>query len=302
MLKKTIKNTMQRVKLSTLVALTASFPNISHAQDEMETITVRSHKIDHLALQEYFSDFDPFAFGPVKKDGLDRHLAEQVIFTMAPIIGECNCKINIEPYKASTSFARSIQTVSSGANPSFPIAIFDTKDSLALKDTLLSDPITKEDEFFVGLYTHEDRSDILSLSDLSEIRELEFVVAENWFADIEVLEKRNFNTNVVGGWASILRSIESSRGDVIMQPFSGTEDMSFTDEITGKRFLPIPGIKLAFSHARRYMVSETHPQGGQKFVDTINAGLKVLREKGVIEDYMTKAGVFDPRIAEFEEL
>lgn len=199
------------------------------------------------------------------------------------------------------SFIRSIREVSEGRFLSFPVATFPKSPIHEEFPVLISDPILEEDQFFVGLFTHENRDDILSLTDLDEIRKLKFVVVENWPIDIQVLEERGFTTILAADWGSALRIIKAGRGDVLMQPFGSGPTMSFTDDASGETFIPIPNIKMPFNHSRNYMVSPNHPDG-EEFLKYLNEGIRIMKENGRLEEYFIAAGVIDPRIADFDEL
>lgn len=269
----------------------------AHGQERIFAFQAEHHDLD--AYRSYVSDFDPLSTDEIKP-GLWRHLAEHVIFTVAPVIGGCKCTIRLEPSPQDVTFARLIAEIDSGRMLSYPVATFP---ELVRDDSnvLLSDPILGPDEFYVGLYTHESRRDILEITDLDQIRKLRFVVASNWDIDRQVLAERGFTTVTGADFESALRMLWAGRADVMLQPFATGPGMSFLDAESGESFYPIAGVKMLFPHGRAYMVSATHPQSAE-FLGYLNAGLHIMRARGQLRTYLEKAGVIDRRIAGFRDL
>ncbi|MFV0291906.1 MAG: hypothetical protein ACK5II_01215 [Paracoccus sp. (in: a-proteobacteria)] len=249
--------------------------------------------------EEYIRNFDPFK-AEAPKSGLWRHLGEHIIFTIAPVLGGCRCRIKLQGYPEDVNFARSVAEISSGRILSFPAATFPelVRDN---PNILLSEPILLSDEFYVGLFTHSNRKDILALTDLDKIRNLRFVTVHNWDIDQKILADRGFREVRAANWKSAMRMLQVGRADVIMQPFGTGPDMSFIDSASNERFYPIPGVKLLFPYGRAYMVSARHPRSSE-FLGYLNTGIRKMKASGLLQAHLMAAGVISPRIDGLQEL
>ncbi|MGH1576480.1 hypothetical protein [Planktotalea sp.] len=230
-----------------------------------------------------------------------RHIAEILIHQIAPVLGGCNCRIMYSPYASDTSHARSLEQIRLSQQVSHGVASFLTDSRANADGILLSEPILAADEFFVGLYTHEARSDILELDDPDELKQLRFGVSRNWEIDRKVLADRNLIEVTADGWNNLMVMVANKRADVIMQPFTAEEDFSFTDSGQGLKLLPIPNYKMLFGDGRSYTISSTHPNG-EEFLTALNKGIRLLRENGTIHEFMVNSGVINERVEDFVEL
>lgn len=255
--------------------------------------------------EEMVEGFDIFDVEGWKDMELDRNTLEILIFNVAPILGGCNCEIVMNPYTVDTPHARSIEQVKSGKEISHPITVF-SGDSRVEDGVYLSESILDPKDFFVGLYTHEDRKEILSLTDLETIKKLNFSVGQDWEIDNKVLDHYGLKKTQADHWGSVIFMLKSSRADVIMQPFFSTPDLSFSEVIVegqpDEKFLPIPNVKMAFPQGRVYFVSENHPQGAI-FLEALNRGITELKSRdNLLRRAHEWAGVINPATADFRLL
>ncbi len=236
-----------------------------------------------------------------KNMDLDRHNLEILIFHVAPVLGGCNCEINLEAYTIDTPHSRSIELVRLGEEISHPITVF-SGDSRVEERLYLSDSIIDPNEFFVGLYTHEHRKDLLSMTDKEKIKKLKFVVGKDWEIDNKVLDQHGLAKVPADNWESLLFLLIKGRADVVMQPFFATDDFSFVEVKGTEKFLPIPNMKMKFPQGRTYFVSKAHPDG-KEFLDALNRGIQILKDQdNLIRRAHIWAGVINPRTENFQML
>ncbi len=250
--------------------------------------------------ESYIKKNNPFYADEISADGLWRHPMEFTLLRHAVLKSNCNADVKFMPYHIDVSHIRMIEEVESGRVIALPSAVFDN-DPRVLESFYLSAPILEAKDFYVGLYTHEDRRDILKLNNLDTLRSLRYSVGETWIIDRKVLKDLGFRSVPSESWSTILNMVVHNRADVVLQPFAPTEDMSFFDTGSGLTFVPVPNIKVNFSAGRRYAVSKKHPEG-KKMLECLNQGLEKLRENGTINQYLIQSGVLDPRIYDFEVL
>jgi hypothetical protein len=77
--------------------------------------------------------------------------------------------------------------------------------------------------------------------------------------------------------------------------------MALGDRGLEAEFVPIPGWRMGFGHARQYTFSRRHPDGPWLF-SHFDEGLRRLRQQGYLDRLWRAAGVIDPRVQTFQEL
>lgn len=270
------------------------------AQAETKIYNVSMIEANYNDYMELLDGRDPMeiedrgAFAPT------RMTLEPFIFQIAPILGGCDCKIEVHPYTVDTPHARTLEQIRRGVEISHPIAGFES-DPRYDENIILSEPILTSEEFFVGLYVHEDRKDLLALTNPDDIHALRYVVSEHWEVDKSVINHYGFNMVTGQSWNEIIQFLVAERGDVILQPFTAEADMSFTDTVIDAKFVPIPNVKLAFPFGRYYTVSRKF-EGSEDFVEALNKGIKMLRDDGTLYRANIHAGITNPKIEDFTEL
>ncbi|WP_150525094.1 hypothetical protein [Roseibium sediminis] len=268
----------------------------AQALDKSYVFPVNEGNLVHY--QRFLDGRDPLKINDFSGPNLNRHVFEFITFQRALHDGGCDCKVEYVPFTADTSHARAIAEVKAGREISHPVAGFDSDPRYA-EGIYLSVPILNADEFYVGLYTHSERQDILSLRDKEAIHNLRYTASESWVVDMQVLRSYRFHVVPAFSWQSAIDMIRFERADIILQPVSPEPDFHFTIDDEGNRFLPIPGVKLNFPAGRRYFVSRNHPDGAE-FLEVLNRGLQKLESSGYLRKGQIAAGVIDPRIKDWE--
>jgi hypothetical protein len=250
--------------------------------------------------QAYMQSRDPSNLSDIPRVGLTRHVAEMWLFQLAALQGGCGCLIGFQPYETETTHARTIAEISAGRRLSDPVAGF-REDSRYGEDVLFSEAILSGDDFLVGMYTHESRTDVLNQQEASRLRDLTYVIARGWEVDRKVLKAKGLRWVEADNWTSALRLIEARRADAILQPFSSQARRALGATGYEAAFVPVPGFMLRFGYGRHYTVSKKHPEGVE-FLRQIDAGLRLLRDSGFIQRLWLASGVIHTEVRQFQEV
>lgn len=237
---------------------------------------------------------DPLKITDTQHKNFWRHPLELFMFQIAPVIGGCNCKIVYKGFTSRTTHARAITNVRSGRWIAHPIAGF-PNDNRLNKDLYHSEPILRPEEFFVGLYTHSKREDILALKEIKKIKKLRFITVGTWKVDRQLIRNMGFKLVTADHWHNLLKMIQANRADIVLQPFSSRKNFAFEAGNPSQTFVPIRNIKISFGQGRIYFVSRKHPEG-KKFLTHLNRGLRILRKNGFLRKANENAGVINPKI------
>jgi len=267
---------------------------------ETRTAVFRVPAHDLARYQAYMQSLSSVDLKDVSRKGLTRHVAEMWLFQLAAARGGCSCRIEFEPYQVETTHARTIAEISAGRRLSDPIAGF-REDSRYGEGVSFSDPILSGDDFLVGIYSHESRTDVLNQQDSSRLRDLMYVIVHGWEVDRKVLKAKGLRWIEADNWNSALRLIEARRADAILQPFSTQARRALGADGYEAAFVPVPGFMMKFGYGRHFTVSNKHPDG-REFLGSINAGLRILRESGFIQRLWLASGVIHADARQFQEV
>ena len=87
--------------------------------------------------------------------------------------------------------------------------------------------------------------------------------------------------------------------DFTIQEFTNANDLAYNLE-KGK-LVPVPGIKIALDGSRHFMISKKHKNGEEVF-EALEKGLKILRDAGIIDKYLTEAGFYRKEVASWKTI
>lgn len=118
-------------------------------------------------------------------------------------------------------------------------------------DLLRSADVIREGEFEVGLFTTENRTDILNKRSLAEFQQLNGVTVLNWSGDIRTMESLGLKQVLFAPRRDLLAGmIENRRADFT---FSYLKEEIVTR--IGGKLVRIPGVKASFIGARAFMIA-----------------------------------------------
>ncbi len=168
-------------------------------------------------------------------------------------------------------------------------------------DTLLrSLPVIRAGEWEVGLYTTANRTDVLAVSSLEQLRALTGVAPRSWAEDWRALSAMGLKELIdVQNNDGIFPMIQAGRADFTLYTFSTEGDLGSQPTYSPSRILPIRGFKVALPVTRHFAVARAAPDA-QGLVRQLDVGLSRLRDRGAIRRVFERSGVFEPRVADWQ--
>ena len=170
-------------------------------------------------------------------------------------------------------------------------------------DTLLrSLPVIQAGEWQVGLFTTANRTDVLGVRSLDQLRQLTAAAPRGWVEDWRALSAIGFKSLLdVQASDTVFHMIQAGRADVTLRSFSREPDLGSQPGYAPTRILPIPGFKVALPVSRHFAVSRQRPDA-EALVRQLDVGLTKLREQGAIMRVFERMGLFEPRVADWQVL
>lgn len=288
----------------------ASLVSQASAKETFEIVVIG----DHLALYKKMMDGrDPVEFykleGVTKDEIRSREVVEVHIMRVAPILGGCDCDIvwNVPvedgfnrwrkdlvegKFTATTVGSSYLASITGGINFQY------NEDDFAL-----SEPYIREGEYVSAAYTWAERMREFEQVTVDNIfEEATFVVGEGW-GDKENIVNSGGTVVVAENWDNIFELIVAGRGDVLLQPFSphpySAMHVNVFDE--AQVFLPIENVKITWPTKRHFIVNVA-TESKRNFFDALNRGIHMLHEEGLIQEWLTTAGTFPTRGADWDSV
>lgn len=168
-------------------------------------------------------------------------------------------------------------------------------------DTLLrSSPVIQAGEWEVGLYTTANRSDVLAVSSIEQLRGLTGVAPRSWVEDWRALSAIGLKELIdVQNNDGIFPMIQAGRADFTLYTFSTEADLGSRPAFSPSRILPIKGFKVALPVTRHFAVARAAPDA-PALIRQLDTGLSRLRDSGAIKRAFERSGVFEPRVADWQ--
>jgi hypothetical protein len=164
---------------------------------------------------------------------------------------------------------------------------------------IATDPVVRRGEWVVGLFTTENRADVLATETPEQVRRLVGATPRGWTQDWRALSALGLKGLVdVQENGLIAPLIAEGRADFTLRLFGRSADLGHLDRRLGLRMLPIPGLKLPLDASRSFAVSRAHPEAA-RLAAAIDAGLARLRERGLVQAVLRDVGLLDPRVADW---
>ncbi|GGW95260.1 ABC transporter substrate-binding protein [Alteromonas halophila] len=224
--------------------------------------------------------------------GENQILAEYLIFCNALKQSDGDYDIQLYSYPLN---ARILDDIESGFLDASVIGIW--QNELHSHDYVASAPLLRRNEFVKGLYTTKEQLSVLSRR--ASLHGSVVLVNSNWYHDWAMLNCSSLKPVHVDKYENMFRMLSAQRGDVIPLTFSNKPDMERNQ--FGIPLFPVPGFKLAFDDTTHYAIS-TKTDSAQALRRDINAGLAVLREKGLIEALYTRLGIIDSAVSDWQQI
>ena len=158
-----------------------------------------------------------------------------------------------------------------------------------LEDFYASDEVVKRGEFWVGVYTRPEYSELLKVNSIKQLRKFKAVTNKNWKVDWQTLHCMNVSTYNVSTRVQMFKMIQSKRADFLLDAFSAEKDMS--RQIAGVKLVPVQGIIVVLNGARRYFIRKKSHNAKEVF-DALQKGLGIMRSQHLIYKAYQDSGFY----------
>lgn len=161
---------------------------------------------------------------------------------------------------------------------------------------LLSDPLLNTGEFEKAIFTLPNRSDVLSVRTLEELRRFSAVIVKNWRVDLVTLQGMGLKSVATTSKTSHYEQmIRVGRADFTISEFS-----SHLNQPWAKNFVRVPEIKIGLMSKRVFPVAPDR----KDIVSALNDAIQNLRtlEPNNLKALLTRAGFFDTEINQWKRL
>ena len=149
-----------------------------------------------------------------------RDVIELVLMQQALQLGGFNKPLE---FVDEENYFRSIRNLSDGKTLIIAGTLWH-QDLIEQEDNLhISEPIVKEGQFIVGLYTSPNNQRALSSTSLAQLTILKVATSRQWKPDLETLQHLGFdNFMYTPNWINIARMLNAGRVDLALAPVAST--------------------------------------------------------------------------------
>ncbi|WP_163835377.1 hypothetical protein [Spartinivicinus ruber] len=161
----------------------------------------------------------------------------------------------------------------------------------------VSEPVIEEGEFEVGLYTTPSNKAVQNIKSKNDLKDFSAVSSENWKIDWQILNSLNLkNVYSVPKLEQMAIMVDNNRADFLLWKFSGRDDLA--SDVAGYNLIPVKGVKIALKGSRHFIISKKHPDS-EKIFQTLNMGLKKVRESRELQEAFYQSGFFNKRVKDW---
>ena len=226
--------------------------------------------------------------------GASRGLTEMLLVCQALHLGGIN---PVFEFERINTYARLLREVSNGELLLMMESVW--KRDADPSKVFISDPVLREGEFEVGLFALPDNAELMKVRTVEELRSFTAVSNKNWVVDWETLTFMGIEKIDVSKYPLMFKMVDGRRADFMLEAFSTLPDMSQTTE--GVKLVPVPNIKIGLKGSRHIVVNRELPNA-QRVFDALQAGLKILRERGVIIRAYQESGFLHEEVRDWNKL
>lgn len=160
----------------------------------------------------------------------------------------------------------------------------------------VSDPIFRNGEIELGVYVKPSNREILQVRSLVELRKYSAVSSDKWVMNWNTLGEMGIKRHSTPKMELMYRMVDRERVDFYLTEFTSKDDFaSIMDDI---RLIPIPGIKVGLNSSRHFVILKESDNGALIY-ETLQNGLKILRESGEIRHAFESSGCLDKRVKDW---
>jgi hypothetical protein len=163
-----------------------------------------------------------------------------------------------------------------------------------INDVYISDPVIRKGEYYAGIFTSLNKQNNITINNLSDFQKLSVISSKHWPVDWQtLLQLRPKSLTHDEEWISMTKLVSMGWIDVMLIPF--TKNMPFRYQGVSYDLIAVEGVKIALNDSRHFLVSKHHPHGKETF-QALQKGLKILRQKGLIEKAYRQSGFFNDKV------
>lgn len=220
-----------------------------------------------------------------------RDVAELILLQQALHIGGFNQRL---VFIEEENYFRSIRNTVEGKTLTMSGSIWLQDLETFTEKIFVSQPLVREGEFIVGVYTSPKNQRALASKNLAELTPLRVVSSRQWKPDLKALENLGFQKVMyTPNWINMARMINAGRVDLTLAPFGQEKDLHIRAD--GIELVPVPNMKIMLPGSRHWPVSKKHPLGNT-FYAALEKGLTELRASGTIERAYRESGFFQESV------
>jgi hypothetical protein len=245
------------------------------------------------------ADESPDTFDDYAREGNYRDLTDYLLLRRALALGGNQVPVMIEPW-LDVSYDRMVLRLRSGKATVFSNGIW--REDFPSNDLQLkvSSPLFNFGEMEAGLYMSPDNPKLHAIKTLNDVHTLTAVSSKQWRPDWVALEQIGLTTLYDSvHWENMMKMVRSQRVDFMLSGFSRADDLSY--QAIGITLVPVPGMKVKLAGSRSWVISLTNVRGAEAY-SSIEKGLKILRQQGVVERAYRAAGVINDKVAHWRVL
>ncbi len=168
-----------------------------------------------------------------------------------------------------------------------------------LGELIISEPIIKDGQTLVGIYTRPNNTGALACKNIKDFRTLRVASNSDWSIDWQTLQNLGATHCVdVKTWRQMVYMVSGGEVDVVLAPFPNNEDLSI--EYDGCKLVPIPGLAVSLHGSRHFGVSRN--ELGKKIADTVFPALNQLVDNGGVTVAMRECGFINDVVKDWSVL
>ncbi len=212
---------------------------------------------------------------------INLEVIELVLLVQALQLGGVKGEIKI---KSAPSFSI-LSKVEKGEALLGGVSIWRERTQSRAKSLWVSDPLIRQGEFHLGLFSCGRPMSIIDLSGLQQFR---LGSHANWPMVTELLQSLEVaDLSLSSDWEQIAKQSCAGGSDLIAAPFTASADQPL--QYLEKLLSPVPGVKLKVSGTRHFIISRLHPKGKRTYF-SLQRGMRKLRVKGNIARALRQSG------------
>ncbi|GLS26675.1 hypothetical protein [Marinibactrum halimedae] len=219
-------------------------------------------------------------------------LVEAILFCQALVFGGLRPDIELVPIPNQP---RALEILKKGGSDT-AVFTFWRHDAQG-KMLFVSEAMVGVGEYFKGLYTARSNSDMLTIKKPSDLERFIGVVDESWRVDLEVFNCLKASHSHISSYPQALRLVHAKRVDYILHNFASSP--GFLHNAFDTELIPVPGVKVQMPSSLHYFVNQQRING-RRIASALSRGLRIMRERGIIDRAYEDVTVFDHRIDDWE--